>query len=61
MATFATKEIPFGWRIALSVHFLCGIALAIGALFLPETPRKVAPILFWSVFNEIFCINEAGF
>ena len=51
MATFATKEIPFGWRITLSLHFLCGTTLAIGALFLPETPRKAHGFL-WSVFNN---------
>ena len=57
MAVFATKEIPFGWRITLSLHCLCGVALAVGALFLPETPRKACKIFFHGhgVFNRLFC------
>ena len=40
-ATFVAKEIAFGWRVTLSLHFLCGTALALCALLLPETPRQV--------------------
>jgi hypothetical protein len=55
VAIFATKEIPFGWRITLSLYCLCGLALAIGALFLPETPRKAHTLLMHDlccVFNK---------
>ena len=61
LATFATKEIPVGWRITLSLHCLCGIVLAIGALFLPETPRKAHRFLTHDlrVFNNLcFVMNR---
>ena len=53
MASFTTKEVPFGWRVTLALHFLCGAALAIGALVLPETPRKA----HW-VFSALCLIIE---
>lgn len=39
LANVAIKDVLFGWRIVLSLHFLCGIFLASAALLLPETPR----------------------
>lgn len=45
VATFVAKEIVFGWRITLSLYFLCGMVLALCALLLPETPRQVCQIL----------------
>ena len=37
------KYVPsFGWRISLGVQPLIGAVLAIGMVFLPETPRWLA-------------------
>ena len=34
-----TEHYIFGWRVTLSVQILVGSVLALGALFLYETPR----------------------
>ena len=39
LVNFATKNVAFGWRITLSLHFLSGAMLGLCALLLPETPR----------------------
>ena len=34
-----TEKYTFGWRLSLSIPVLVGLVLAVGALFIPETPR----------------------
>ena len=34
-----TDHYSFGWRLSLSIQILIGTVLALGGLFIPETPR----------------------
>ncbi len=37
-----TRDYLFGWRISLSGQFVVGALLALGAIFLPRSPRYAA-------------------
>lgn len=48
-----TEKYLFGWRVSLSVMIFVGSFLALGALFLPETPRHVEhEVVGWHYFRN---------
>ena len=41
MINIIVERYSFGWRVSVSLQILIGLVLALGALFLYETPRYV--------------------
>lgn len=44
LLNYADKDWANGWRLSLSMQLLMGLAVTVGLLFIPETPRFLAKV-----------------
>ena len=47
------ERYTFGWRVSVSLQILIGLVLALGSLFLYETPRYKIGLLLYNCYTSI--------